>query len=155
MLKILERLNVELDELGRLLQEEQRAALALDAEKLESLLARREQVQQRVQALEQMRQARLQEAGIPAESSIEEVLAGIPKEDAGQLRGQASLLKERVKDVQHASRKLKDSVVCSLTWVEGLLSAKRRYAGMSDKRYTRVGTINVSEAIQPTVSKRA
>ena len=72
MLKIFERLNVELEELGRVLQEEQKAALALDAEKLESLLAQREEIQHRIQALERMRQARLQEAGIPLEASIEE-----------------------------------------------------------------------------------
>jgi len=41
MLQIFERLNVELEELGRVLQEEQKAALALDAEKLELLLEQR------------------------------------------------------------------------------------------------------------------
>jgi len=65
MLKIFERLNVELEELSKVLQEEQKAALALDAEKLESLLEQREQVQRRVQALEQMRQARLKEPEFP------------------------------------------------------------------------------------------
>lgn len=154
MLKILERLNVELEQLGRLLQEEQKAALALDAEKLESLLARREQVQQRVQALEQMRQARLQEAGIPVESSIEEVLAGMPKEDAGQVRRQASLLRERVEDVQHASKELKDLAACSLAWIEGLFSRLKQTVGMSDQRYTPVGTIKITGEI-PTVSRRA
>ncbi len=153
MLKIFERLNVELEELGRVLQEEQKAALALDAEKLESLLAQREQVQRRVQALEQMRQARLQEAGIPLEASIEELLAGISKEDAGELRGQASLLKERVKDVQHASRELKDLVACSLAWIEGLFSRLKQTVGMSDQRYTPVGTIKITGEI-PTVSRR-
>jgi flagellar biosynthesis/type III secretory pathway chaperone len=154
MLKILERLNVELEQLGRLLQEEQKAALALDAEKLESLLARREQVQQRVQALEQMRQARLQEAGIPVETSIEEVLAGIPKEDAGQARRQVSLLRERVEDVQHASKELKDLAACSLAWIEGLFSRLKQTVGMSDQRYTPVGTIKITGEI-PTVSRRA
>jgi flagellar biosynthesis/type III secretory pathway chaperone len=153
MLKIFERLNVELEELGRVLQEEQKAALALDAEKLELLLEQREQVQRRVQALEQMRQARLQEAGIPLEASIEEILAGISKEDAEQLRGQASLLKERVKDVQHASRELKDLVACSLAWFEGLFSMLRQSIGMSDEGYTPVGTIKITGEV-PTVSRR-
>lgn len=153
MLKIFERLNVELEELGRVLQEEQKAALALDAEKLESLLAQREQVQRRVQALERMRQARLQEAGIPLEASIEEVLAGISKEDAEQVRGQASLLKERVKDVQHASKELKDLVACSLAWIDGLFSRLKQSVGMSDQRYTPVGTIKTTGEIS-TVSRR-
>jgi len=116
-------------------------------------LNKEEQVQRRVQALEQMRQARLQEAGIPLEASIEEILAGISKEDAEQLRGQASLLKERVKDVQHASRELKDLVACSLAWIEGLFSRLKQTIGMSDQRYTPVGTIKVTGEI-PTVSRR-
>jgi flagellar biosynthesis/type III secretory pathway chaperone len=153
MLKIFERLNVELEELGMVLQEEQKAALALDAEKLESLLAQREQVQRRVQALEQMRQSRLQEAGIPLEASIEEVFAGISKEDAEQLWKQASLLKERVKDVQHAAKELKDLVACSLAWIEGLYSRLKHTTGMSDQRYTPVGTIKITGEI-PTVSRR-
>lgn len=153
MLKIFERLNVELEELGKILQEEKKAALALDVEKLESLLLQREQVQGRVQALEQMRCARFEEAGLDMETPIEDALALLSQEDANQVRKQVSLLQGRVATIQQASRDLKSMLACSLAWIEGLFSQLKQTVGISDQRYTPTGTIHTTGEIS-TVSRR-
>lgn len=155
MERLLESLNVKLDELEQVLKEERQAVLALDSEAMERLLVRRESIQEEIKALEDRRADLFRIMDLPLEGPIETVKDHLPKEAKESLLPNIRAFKERIGRISTAVAELKSLTACSLAWLDGLFlvmgQAGHEYGG---QRYTPYGAIENQGGVAQMVSRR-